>query len=129
MSSAVGLEASRHARGWRRGVLDQYGGACHVCPDAVPACCPVAELCADGVPYDPFTSGTEAQRLRFGRSALTQGPIPAAELSPAATTCAPSSCHASDCAILTQSLSRDEVRRGKNRLTQHVPAVGGRAGP
>jgi hypothetical protein len=63
--------AAWRARGWGRGVLDQSWGACHARPDAVPARwnCRAAELCA-----------------------------PAAELSPAATTCVPFTCHASACA-------------------------------
>jgi hypothetical protein len=79
-----------HARRRGRGVLEQSGGACHTRPDAVPACCRAAELCTDASALLPLRIGTEAQQLRLGQSALTRGPpAPAAELSPAATTCAP----------------------------------------
>ena len=47
MSIAVCPGAPWRARGWRRGVLDQYGGAGHARPDAVPTRCRVAELCSD----------------------------------------------------------------------------------
>ena len=70
--------------------LTHSGGACHTRPDAVPACCRAAELCTDASALLPLRIGTEAQQLRLGQSALTRGPAaPAAELSPAATTCAP----------------------------------------
>ena len=59
-------------------------------PDAVPACGRAAEMCTDANPLLPLRIGTEAPRLRLCQSALTRAPAaPAAELSPAATTCAP----------------------------------------
>jgi hypothetical protein len=76
-----------------------------------PRRCRAAELCADASPFRPRL-GTETQQLRLGPSALTRGPAaPAAELLPAATTCAPG-WHSA--AVL---LPAPAVRRGKNRLT------------
>jgi hypothetical protein len=83
---AVCLVAAWRARGWIRGVPDESGGACSVRLDAVPGQCRVAVLCADKSHLRPLRLGAEAQQLQFGRSALTQGPTPAAELSPDART-------------------------------------------
>ena len=84
-----GIMASWHACRRCRVILDQSGGACHVRPNAVPVRCRAAELCADVSPFRPLRLETEARQLRLGQSAITRGPAaPAAELSPAATTCA-----------------------------------------
>ena len=61
---------------WRGGVvtiLDQYGGACHVHPDAVPVRCRVAASYADKNPNRPSALGMGAREVRFGRLSLEQG--------------------------------------------------------
>jgi hypothetical protein len=67
---------------------------------------------------DPPGCNTETRQLRLGRSALTRGPAaPAAELSPAATTCAAAG-H-SDAMLLPAPA----VRQGKTKLTWVVPGA------
>ena len=74
--------------------------------------------CADVSPFRPLRLDTETRQLRLGRSALTRGPAaPAAELSPAATTCAAAG-H-SDAMLLPAPA----VRQGKTKLTWVVPGA------
>ena len=69
-------------------------------------------------PFRPLRLETETRQLRLGRSALTRGPAaPAAELSPAATTCA-AAWHS--VVVLVPAPS---VRHGKTKLTWVVPGA------
>jgi hypothetical protein len=92
-----------------RGCLSHTSGRC---PNLLSGC---GVVCG-GDNFRPLHLETATRRLRLGQSALTRGPAaPAAELSPAATTCA-AAWHS--VAVL---LPAPSVRPGKTKLTWVVP--------